>query len=58
MKTIVVELSEIARERCNVILDEMRFVFREKYDNLKNELEAIYADKSNYIVREEVKNNG
>lgn len=53
MKTIVVELSEIARERCNVILDEMRFVFREKYDNLKNELEAIYANKSNYIIRKE-----
>ncbi|OQA51185.1 MAG: hypothetical protein BWY47_00176 [Bacteroidetes bacterium ADurb.Bin302] len=56
MKTIVVELSEIARERCNVILNEMRYYVN--MNNLKNELEAIYADKSNYIVRKEEKNNG
>lgn len=57
-KTIVVMLSETASELKEDLMNQVRFTYLEARKEVRAQLDAVYADKSNFVVRKEVKNNG
>lgn len=56
-KTIVVMLSETASELKEDLMNQVRFTYLEARKEVRAQLDAVYADKSNFVVRKEVKNN-
>lgn len=57
-KTIVVMLSETASELKEDLMNQVRFTYLEARKEVRAQLDAVYADKNNFVVRKEVKNNG
>ena len=57
-KTIVVMLSETATELKEDLMNQVRFTYLEARKEVRAQLDAVYADKNNFVVRKEVKNNG
>lgn len=57
-KTIVVMLSETASELKEDLMNQVRFTYLEARKEVRAQLDAVYADKNNFVVRKEVQNNG
>lgn len=53
-KTIVVMLSETAAELKEDLMNQVRFTYLEARKEVRAQLDAVYADKNNFVVRKEV----